>query len=98
MNVIDLHSTPLKHGIILKVHRKQLLELQTQSKVGITDCKHYFSVITQRYELLLRDWKRYANAALNICSRRFWIAAICPEAISIGETACGKYNGWIFAQ
>ena len=49
---------PIENGIILRVHRKELLELQTQSKVDITDCKHYFSVVTQRYGLLFRDWTK----------------------------------------
>ena len=57
------------------MHLKELLKLQTQSKFGITDSKHYFWVITQRYGFLLRDYKK------NIYARRFGKAAICPKAI-----------------
>ena len=46
---------PIKHEIVLKAHWKESLKPQTQSKVGIADCKHYFSVVTQRYRLLLKD-------------------------------------------
>ena len=35
---------------------------------------------------------------VNISARRFWIAAICPKSISIGETAYCKCNSSIFAQ
>jgi len=51
---------PQKHGIILKVHRKELLELHTQLKFWHyrLQAVRYFSDITQLYGFLLTDLKK----------------------------------------
>jgi len=41
---------------------KGLQEQRTPSKVGITEYRHFFNVITNIMDFYERTWKRYADA------------------------------------
>jgi len=56
--IMVLLSFLWKDGIISKLRLKGLQEQRTLSKVGIMDYRHFFSVITQRYGLLWKDFKK----------------------------------------